>query len=338
MYTRVRRPYGGAGKCRGGWWLVLAVLMSVSGWGAQADAAGLKEQRRRCTKQFRRSLFLKASACFLSLYQKNKKSGDLLNLAQSYRLAAENQRSSFYEVQLRKKAIRYFLLFKKKKPSEGFWTEQMLRKLRASIRKAQAEGHGFVWLKAPGEAVRYTFSYDGRQVGAGALPFREDLRPGRYTFVLRREGYHPQTLILKVHKDKMLVLRPQMRKESEGKPAPLTFEGKGDAPVLSPAGGQPNKQAGAAPGAPGPLPWVLLGGSVLLNVVGGIFVAVAASRHGDIKASQDAKASSQAFDEMGWLLPAGAVMVFVGIAGQVGAGVLFYLSTSKAESPPVKPS
>lgn len=315
-----------AGLCLALWLCTSLTTPSV------AEGRSLAKLRRRCARLFRYPLFLKAASCYSRLYRKSKSSDDLWYIAESYRLAAENQRSPSQGIILRRRAIYYYNLHKKKAgPSKR--AKQIVRKLRAEVWAAEKKGYAYVTVEERDNSgkVYYTLRRKGRIVGSGRLPIREDLRPGRYTLILRRRGHHPQKITLIIRKDKPIYVRHRMRKKSEPKPKPIEKQSGSRSGPLPAAGGDGGDGGDGGGGVPTIVPWVVLGGAVVCTLIGGIFVAVAAGNHAGIKAAPEANQATKLFNDMGWLLPAGAVFVFVGVAGQVGAGVLFYFAYARRD-------
>jgi len=314
-----------------GWW-GLALLLSLQAAAPAWAAKGVAALRRRCAKLEKRSLLLRAATCYALLYRKSKKMRALYKAAELHRLAADNQRSPYHEIVLRKRAIYLFGLYLKKNPGASSRTQVTLRQQRRALRRALRVGYGVVWIDGDvpdGSAPkpRYRLYKKGRLIGAGPLPMREELRPGRYLLVIRRKGHHPQRIRLVVRKNETLYHRQQLRPKDQPKPDTIERSSRAAAPASGDRLGPGSRAAGGGSGAvPKAVPYVVLGVSVLLCAVGATLAGVAATNHAAIQAEPTAPEATELFNQIGGLTVASTILVSVAAAGGVTAGILFYFA------------
>lgn len=294
-------------------WLYMLVLVGLFlPLPIQAQSKDLKEEKKRCYQKYRKKFFLQSARCYEALRERKKEPRFLVQIAQSYRLAALNQLSQKDANTLREKAIKALLQYKKEAPQANFWSDGMIAKLRKLI------GYAKVALSTkPADANFMLTGPNFRK--AGKMPFAAQLQPGKYTIRLAAKGHIP--------KEESFEVQPRSLKTQQWE---LT---KGTAPAPKPkakvAVAKPIKKRALPPPkgkGPGLLPWVTAGAAGALVITGVVFVGLAAGNQGQIaNPDTSARQARDALYQSGWQTPTGWTFVGVGVAAGAGAAFLFFL-------------
>ncbi|HAA53695.1 MAG TPA: hypothetical protein DCE42_03010, partial [Myxococcales bacterium] len=288
-----------------------------------AQANQWDARRRKCRKLFKKNQYLRAVSCFRSLYRKSKQPQDLLNIAQSYRIAARNQISPLHALTMRKRAIRLLRRYQwlvRKKPIESNFARQMRRRLRRKVLRTQRIGYAPLLVSSSPSNASYILRNE-KLVLRGVTPLYQDVPPGIYTLTITHKGYHPYKVRLIMNSDVPLSLHYKMIPLSEAPPRSNTATNQAGSVNTNLVDAQ-NKRIPPKPQAPPTVPLALIGGSTALLATGVVVLSLAAVNTNTIKNSQDANTASQAYNDLSVQLPVGIVLVSVGVVGNVVAGVL----------------
>ncbi|MCK6509489.1 hypothetical protein L6R29_05910 [Myxococcota bacterium] len=310
-------------------WCGLGVLVSpyLSGrsvaFAQDTASPEIKQESERCFQLYRKKFFLQSAPCYEALRKKHKSPQYLVNIAQSYRLAALNQLNPTDAAILREKAIAALEEHKKEAPQSNFWSDSMIQKLEKLI------GSAGVSLSSAPVSAEFVLTGD-KYLRKGTMPLTAKLRPGTYTLQLTANGYLPKQHTLEVKPETPVTLRldmvvaaPLARKPDDRKPDVRGFDGAISSPVKPSASSKPR-----------PLAWAAVAVAGALIVTGVVFVGVSASNQGQIaNPATPARQARDALYQSGWQTPTGWTFVGLGAAAGIGAAVLFFLPQKQTAAP-----
>ncbi|MCB9638356.1 MAG: hypothetical protein H6727_05530 [Myxococcales bacterium] len=301
--------------------LCMGLLLFVSA--APAGAAGvspeIKKESERCFNLYRKKFFLQATKCYEELRKKHKSPQYLVNIAQSYRLAALNQVNPDDAASLREKAIQTLQQYKKEAPQSNFWSDSMIQKLETAI--------GYTGVNLTATPADAQFVLKGNKTEKkGILPLATKLRPGNYTIELTAKGHEAKEHSFEVKAGKPVSLQLILVASAAPK------DGKKDDKVFDPAVNAPKSPNAAR--KPSMLFWIIAAAGVAMIATGVAFVGVGVGNQGQLNdPNTSAKQARDALYQSGWQTPTGWTFVGLGVAAGVGAAVVFFMTPKKPEEP-----